>query len=101
MPRLFGLKQTLLMSFVLTAGLITVLSSDRARASEPLSPTLLSAIMVIMGGDVDSDSDGVSDLDDAFPDDASESADADGDGCLLYTSPSPRDRSLSRMPSSA
>ena len=24
-----------------------------------------------------------------------------GDGCLLYTSPSPRDRSLSRMPSSA
>ena len=26
---------------------------------------------------------------------------ADGTGCLLYTSPSPRDRSLSRMPSSA
>ena len=25
----------------------------------------------------------------------------DGNGCLLYTSPSPRDRSLSRMPSSA
>ena len=24
-----------------------------------------------------------------------------GDACLLYTSPSPRDRSLSRMPSSA
>ena len=24
-----------------------------------------------------------------------------GSGCLLYTSPSPRDRSLSRMPSSA
>ena len=24
-----------------------------------------------------------------------------GDSCLLYTSPSPRDRSLSRMPSSA
>ena len=24
-----------------------------------------------------------------------------GEGCLLYTSPSPRDRSLSRMPSSA
>ena len=24
-----------------------------------------------------------------------------GQGCLLYTSPSPRDRSLSRMPSSA
>ena len=25
----------------------------------------------------------------------------EGDACLLYTSPSPRDRSLSRMPSSA
>eukprot|EP00657_Telonema_sp_P-1_P005832 TRINITY_DN23559_c0_g1_i1.p1 TRINITY_DN23559_c0_g1~~TRINITY_DN23559_c0_g1_i1.p1 ORF type:complete len:103 (-),score=41.15 TRINITY_DN23559_c0_g1_i1:32-340(-) len=25
----------------------------------------------------------------------------DGDGCLLYTSPSPRDRTRSRMPSSA
>ena len=24
-----------------------------------------------------------------------------GNGCLLYTSPSPRDRSVSRMPSSA
>ena len=80
MSRLFGLKQTVLMSFVLTAGLVMVLSSDRARASEPLSPTLLSAIMIIMGGDVDSDGDGVSDLDDAFPDDASESADSDGDG---------------------
>ena len=80
MSRLFGLKQTVLMSFVLTAGLVMVLSSDRARASEPLSPTLLSAIMIIMGGDVDSDGDGVSDLDDAFPDDASESVDSDGDG---------------------
>ena len=27
--------------------------------------------------------------------------DAQAKGCLLYTSPSPRDRSLSRMPSSA
>ena len=27
--------------------------------------------------------------------------DAINNGCLLYTSPSPRDRSLSRMPSSA
>ena len=27
--------------------------------------------------------------------------DTDGDGCLLYTSPSPRDRTRSRMPSSA
>ena len=29
------------------------------------------------------------------------SAGTKGDICLLYTSPSPRDRSLSRMPSSA
>ena len=28
-------------------------------------------------------------------------ADPEGNFCLLYTSPSPRDRSLSRMPSSA
>ena len=27
--------------------------------------------------------------------------DKDGKGCLLYTSPSPRDATLSRMPSSA
>ena len=29
------------------------------------------------------------------------SIDADGNTCLLYTSPSPRDRTRSRMPSSA
>ena len=28
-------------------------------------------------------------------------AETDGDSCLLYTSPSPRDRQKSRMPSSA
>ena len=53
----------------------------------------------------DSDGDGVGDNSDAFPNNPSETADSDGDGvgdnCLLYTSPSPRDRSLSRMPSSA
>ena len=52
---------------------------------------------------VDTDSDGVGDNSDAFPDDPNESADTDGDevgdnadafpnDCLLYTSPSPRDR---------
>ena len=30
-----------------------------------------------------------------------EEAGREGEGCLLYTSPSPRDRSVSRMPSSA
>ena len=32
---------------------------------------------------------------------AAQSAPEQSDDCLLYTSPSPRDRSLSRMPSSA
>ena len=32
---------------------------------------------------------------------AGEGAEATGEGCLLYTSPSPRDGLLSRMPSSA
>ena len=32
---------------------------------------------------------------------ASKTNDEAGDGCLLYTSPSPRDRTRSRMPSSA
>ena len=32
------------------------------------------------GWDLDSDGDGISDLDDQFPEDASESADSDGDG---------------------
>ena len=34
-------------------------------------------------------------------DDISEKYSADWSGCLLYTSPSPRDRTRSRMPSSA
>ena len=33
--------------------------------------------------------------------DAVNQAKRDSEGCLLYTSPSPRDRSVSRMPSSA
>ena len=56
----------------------------------------------------DADGDGVPDEADNCPDTANaEQTDTDGDGtgdacdCLLYTSPSPRDRSLSRMPSSA
>ena len=49
----------------------------------------------------DSDGDGFADVADAFPTDSSEWLDTDGDGCLLYTSPSPRDGLLSRMPSSA
>ena len=34
-------------------------------------------------------------------DDGDDGDDHDGDGCLLYTSPSPRDKRQSRMPSSA
>ena len=46
--------------------------------------------------DLDSDNDGIPDSIEAG------SLDLDGDGiCLLYTSPSPRDATLSRMPSSA
>ena len=43
------------------------------------------------------------DDDDDFPDDWEEQSfdDSDWDVCLLYTSPSPRDGLLSRMPSSA
>lgn len=79
MSRLPGLNQATA-AFVITASLVMTLFADRALAKEPLSPALLSAIMVIMGGDLDSDGDGVSDLDDQFPEDASESADSDGDG---------------------
>ena len=53
---------------------------------------------------IDNDEDGVSDCDDFG---CAESVDCEGtdtgeaDTCLLYTSPSPRDATLSRMPSSA
>ena len=40
-------------------------------------------------------------LNDQVQFDASQSVDSDGTICLLYTSPSPRDVSSSRMPSSA
>ena len=66
MSRLPGLNQATA-AFVVTASLVMTLFADRALAKEPLSPALLSAIMVIMGGDLDSDGDGVSDLDDQFP----------------------------------
>ena len=52
--------------------------------------------------DFDTDNDGMPDgweyLSGIHPNDGSN---ADDDPCLLYTSPSPRDRLLSRMPSSA
>ena len=53
----------------------------------------------------DVDGDGVQDDLDACPDEAGAALDngcpVDTDGCLLYTSPSPRDQRGSRMPSSA
>ena len=60
--------------------------------------------------DLDSDNDGLSDASEASgPGGSVTDADGDGvidgftdtNGCLLYTSPSPRDRQKSRMPSSA
>ena len=55
--------------------------------------------------DVDADSDGMPDMQEAVmgtdPFAASSFAFAESIDCLLYTSPSPRDRTRSRMPSSA
>ena len=56
------------------------------------------------GGTENGETDGVAPTDGATPDEfASESEAALGDvqDCLLYTSPSPRDRTRTRMPSSA
>ena len=50
-------------------------------------------------GQVELTSSGVGTYDVSFPKRAAD--DADGTTCLLYTSPSPRDATLSRMPSSA
>ena len=57
-------------------------------AKEPLSPQVISAILWILGspseldidGVIDTDGDGVSDSDDAFPTDPEEFVDTDGDG---------------------
>ena len=57
---------------------------------ENISPQLLNALLVIMGSDVDSDNDGVSDLDDAFGR-PRESADSDGDGVGDNADAFPRD----------
>ena len=80
MPRLLELNRAAAAVLIITASLLMTLFAERASAREPLSPTLLSAIMVILGGDIDSDGDGFSDLEDDFPEDASESVDSDGDG---------------------
>ena len=52
-------------------------------------------MMMVYDGDYDGDDDNDDDDDDDGDDDE------DDDDCLLYTSPSPRDLSTSRMPSSA
>jgi hypothetical protein len=49
-------------------------------ANEKISPQLLNALLIITGAPVDSDDDGVNDLDDEFPNDPSETRDTDGDG---------------------
>ena len=48
----------------------------------------------------DTDGDGVADVEDNCPENPNANQ-SNNDGCLLYTSPSPRDLSTSRMPSSA
>jgi len=55
MSRLLELNRAAAAVFVITASLVMTLFAERVSANEPLSPTLLSAIMVIMGGDIDSD----------------------------------------------
>ena len=50
--------------------------------------------------DEDDDGDGILTLNENT-EDADGDGSPDGDTCLLYTSPSPRDATLSRMPSSA
>ncbi|MCH1553249.1 MAG: glycosyl hydrolase, partial [Luminiphilus sp.] len=67
----------LLLSSFLAAG---VLRSNDVLAADSLSEEVMAALMIILGGGVDSDNDGVDDLFDAFPDDPSESEDSDSDG---------------------
>ena len=66
-------------ALVACASLVTI-TTGKALASQALPPQLLSAVMVVLGGAVDSDGDGVDDLEDRFPEDPMESSDTDGDG---------------------
>lgn len=56
------------------------LRSSEVLAADSLSEEVMAALMVILGGGVDSDNDGVADEFDAFPDDPYETDDSDRDG---------------------
>ena len=67
----------LLLSCFLALG---ALRSNDVLAADSLSEEVMTALMIILGGGVDSDNDGVADEFDAFPNDPNESIDTDGDG---------------------
>ena len=67
----------LLLSCFLAAG---ALRSNDVLAADSLSEEVMAALMIILGGGVDSDNDGVADEFDAFPDDPYEAEDSDRDG---------------------
>ena len=67
----------LLLSCFLAAG---ALRSNDVLAADSLSEEVMAALMIILGGGVDSDNDGVADEFDAFPNDPYETDDSDLDG---------------------
>ena len=70
-------------TLIVCALLASTLTLGHASATEtPVSQTVLAALLIILNGGqfLDSDGDGVPDIDDAFPDDPNESEDTDGDG---------------------
>ena len=91
--------------WLLIAGLIWLLSSLFGRGSGvdiDRTPIDLSKSKSVLGNMVDSAKDGVGAVTGKAVDGIQGAADGvTGMACLLYTSPSPRDRQKSRMPSSA
>ena len=90
---------SMLVALFLTISALSAVSGD---GSDPLDPS---------DGGADWDGDGLTNAEEQNHGTNMNNADSDGDGlpdgwevnngCLLYTSPSPRDATLSRMPSSA
>ena len=67
---------------IIVGGLLLagIINAGNVVANEKISPQLLNALLIITGAPVDSDDDGVNDLDDEFPNDPSKTRDTDGDG---------------------
>ena len=77
---------------------------DKMRKLEELLSSSGSVIAANKGGEGVEEEEEEEEEEDAPPEEEKSSVDETGDeatGCLLYTSPSPRDATLSRMPSSA